>query len=74
MHKKLLVLSLIVLVLSAGFADRSIAQSNISTNATNPLTLTWYVSTLGNDSNNCTSPATPCASLQAAADKAGAGG
>jgi uncharacterized repeat protein (TIGR01451 family) len=34
---------------------------------------TWYVSLSGSDSNSCDSPAAPCATIQAAIDKAASG-
>ncbi len=33
----------------------------------------WYVATTGNDANICTSPATPCATINGAIDKASSG-
>ncbi len=38
-----------------------------------PAATTWYVGGGGNDSNTCTSPAHPCAHVQAAIDKAASG-
>jgi uncharacterized repeat protein (TIGR01451 family) len=33
----------------------------------------WYVATTGDDGNSCQSPSAPCATIQAAVDKAGSG-
>jgi len=35
---------------------------------------TWYVATTGNDANSCLAPASPCATIQGAIDKAANGG
>ena len=35
--------------------------------------MTWYVSPSGNNNNDCTTPTTPCATLQTVVDKAGIG-
>jgi hypothetical protein len=73
MAKKLFVFSMVVVLLMTGIASSSsVAQGNGPT--ASPAAGNTYVSTLGNDNNSCTTPAAPCATLQAAVDRAALGG
>ena len=63
--KKLATLSTLALALALGLVSFGGQQ----TQAAGP----WYVSTTGNDENDCLSPATACLTLQAAINKASAG-
>jgi len=58
------VLSVLLVVVS--FAPAAPIPTQAQTN-------TWYVATTGNDANACNTPAAPCATIQAAVDKAGSG-
>ena len=63
--KKLATLSTLALALALGL----VIFGGQQTQAAGP----WYVSTTGNDENDCLSPATACLTLQAAINKASAG-
>ena len=71
MIRRLGILSVIVIVLYIGFSGTSsLAQGNGPATLSNPTAGKWYVSTLGNDSNTCTSPVSPCETIQAANTRA----
>jgi uncharacterized repeat protein (TIGR01451 family) len=55
-----------VLLVVVSFAPAAPIPTQAQTN-------TWYVATTGNDANACNTPAAPCATIQAAVDKAGSG-
>jgi hypothetical protein len=63
--KKLATLSTLILALVLGL----VIFGGQQTQAAGP----WYVSTTGNDANDCLSPATACLTLQAAINKASSG-
>ncbi len=75
MNRRVLSLLMVALMISMGAivtvakADEigsSISKSDITAGQ-------WYVAPSGNDSNNCTDPTTPCATIMAAIDKASEG-
>jgi hypothetical protein len=74
-RNRLLVIILTVITLSIGTMVGDGQVVNIGAQAIQQYTAVgqWYVSTHGNDTNDCASPAKPCATINGAIDKASAG-
>ena len=73
-HLKSLIGFLILVVFAATWLPARMASSQAPPAAKSiPATGPWYVATGGNDSNSCLSPASPCATINAAIGKASGG-
>ena len=73
-HLKALIGFLVLVVLAASWSPASVVSSQTANPAKSSLAAAlWYVATSGNDSNTCSSPAAPCATINAAIGKASPG-
>ena len=75
MNKKFWLSFLLIIGLTAGMLNQGGRAQTINSPGSSrlPVANTWYVSTHGNDANDCASPSTACAKINAAVQKAASG-